>query len=50
MRAVEFFRNTALAFFLAAAGSAAFAQGYEPKSGQAGKDVVWVPACPDFGS
>jgi precorrin-6B methylase 2 len=40
-------RRTAAAFLLAALGTAAIAQAqkepYEPQSGQAGKDVIWVP-------
>ena len=45
------FCSTALAFLLAAASSpAALAQGYEPKSGQAGTHTTSLPACPDFGS
>src|SRR5258706_961403 len=44
-------RRTALAFLLAVFCGAAFAQaqnapaapGYEPQSGQEGKDVVWIP-------
>jgi len=42
---VVFPRRTALAFLLAAFSAAVHAQAkpYEPHSGQAGKDVVWVP-------
>jgi len=55
MPAVSLIRRTGLAVFIAAFGTLAFAQaqaqqvkpatasGYEPQSGQEGKDVVWVP-------
>jgi precorrin-6B methylase 2 len=53
MPAVALFRHAALALLLAASGTLALAQApqakpaapsaYEPQSGQAGKDVVWVP-------
>ncbi len=41
MPALALFRSTAIALLLAAAP--AFAQTYSPQSGQAGKDVIWVP-------
>jgi precorrin-6B methylase 2 len=50
MSAASFIRRTCLAIVLTAFGTFAAAQGknaepstYEPQSGQAGKDVVWVP-------
>ena len=53
MPAASLIRRTGLAVLLAASGTLAFAQApqakpaapatYEPHSGQAGKDVVWVP-------
>jgi hypothetical protein len=50
MPAVSLVLRTALAFLLAALGTLALAQApreaapaFEPSSGQAGKDVVWVP-------
>ena len=53
MPAVSLIRNTGLALFLSACSTLALAQApqgkpaapaaYEPTSGQAGKDVVWVP-------
>src|SRR5512132_1434210 len=53
MPATSMFRRTGLALFVAAFSTLALAQApqgkpdapaaYEPSSGQAGKDVVWVP-------
>ena len=51
MPAAALYRSTGLALLLAAAGAPAFAQApqaapaaaFEPQSGQAGKDVIWVP-------
>ena len=49
MHAASLIRRTGLALFVAAFGTLAVAQAqketpaYEPQSGQAGKDVVWVP-------